>query len=189
MCAENNMTAAMPSTPANYFHLLRRQGMLEQRRPLIVFTPKSLLRLKAAVSPEREFTSGRWRPVIDDPEGPPDDRVRRIALCSGKIFYDLAKARAEDSTTALVRLEQLYPLPGAELGALLARYPAEAELVWVQEEPANMGAWPSLALHLPEQLGQRALRLVSRPESAAPATGSLVNHGAEQQRVVDSALE
>ena len=187
LAAENNVTVALCSTPANYFHLLRRQGMSPVRRPLIAFTPKSLLRLKAAVSDIADFTTGGFRPVIAD--GPIDGGVRRVLLCSGKVYYDLAAARDEQGRTdlAILRVEQLYPLPVDELRAELDRYP-NAEIVWVQEEPANQGAWPFMALNLPEHLGGRALLRVSRKASASPAVGSLRVHEAQQHDIVASAF-
>jgi 2-oxoglutarate dehydrogenase E1 component len=183
LAAENNMTVAMCSTPANYFHLLRRQGLSPVRRPLIAFTPKSLLRLKAAVSDLDDFTTGTFRPVIGDTVEPAG--VRRLLLCSGKIYYDLAaeRARSERTDIGIVRVEQLYPLPAAELMAELERYP-EAELVWVQEEPANQGAWPFIALNLPEHLAGRPLARASRKASASPAVGSLSVHEAQQREIV-----
>jgi multifunctional 2-oxoglutarate metabolism enzyme len=191
LTAENNMTVAMCSTPANYFHLLRRQGLSPVRRPLIAFTPKSLLRLKAAVSQLDEFTGGTFRPVIGDASVDPAG-VNRVLLCSGKIYYELAAAQAErlatgDASIAIVRVEQLYPLPGEQLRPELDRYP-QAELVWVQEEPANQGAWPFMALNLPAELGGRGLRLVSRRASASPAVGSHSVHEHEQREVVERAF-
>ncbi|HZY76081.1 MAG TPA: multifunctional oxoglutarate decarboxylase/oxoglutarate dehydrogenase thiamine pyrophosphate-binding subunit/dihydrolipoyllysine-residue succinyltransferase subunit [Jatrophihabitantaceae bacterium] len=192
LAAENNMTIAMCSSPANYFHLLRRQGLNWVRRPLIAFTPKSLLRLKAAVSQLDEFTSGTFSPVLGDPAADPAS-VKRVLLCSGKVYYDLAHAREEQgrSDVAIVRLEQLYPLPASELVAELGRYPG-AELVWVQEEPANQGAWPFVALNLPEQLqaagDNRPLLRVSRKASASPAVGSLSRHEAQQREIIAGAF-
>src|SRR5690242_20188008 len=138
MAAENNMTVAICSNPANYFHLLRRQGLSPVRRPLIAFTPKSLLRLKAATSELDEFTgSSVFQPVLPDHTADPA-AVTRVLLCSGKVYYDLAAERdsAQRGDVAVLRVEQLYPLPVDELGAELAKYPS-AQLVWVQEEPAN----------------------------------------------------
>src|SRR5579859_2625762 len=188
LAAENNMTVAMCSTPANYFHLLRRQGLSPVRRPLIAFTPKSLLRLKAAASSLDEFTSGTFLPVISDATANPA-LVRRVLLCSGKVYYDLAAARAEQQRTdiAIARVEQLYPLPADEIRAEVDRFPG-AELVWVQEEPANQGGWPSMALNLPEHLGGRSLSRASRKASASPAVGSLSVHEAQQREVVAAAL-
>jgi 2-oxoglutarate dehydrogenase E1 component len=187
LAAENNMTVAMCSTPANYFHLLRRQGLSPVRRPLVAFTPKSLLRLKAAVSGLDDFTTGTFRPVIGDPTDP--SGVHRVLLCTGKIYYDLhaERDRAARTDVAVVRVEQLYPLPAAEIMAELDRYP-QAELVWVQEEPANQGAWPYVALNLPEHLGGRGLARRSRKASASPAVGSVSMHEAQQREIVAAAF-
>ncbi|MCW2541366.1 MAG: kgd [Frankiales bacterium] len=188
LAAENNLTVAMCSSPANYFHLLRRQGLSTVRRPLIAFTPKSLLRLKSAVSQLDEFTDGRFRPVIGDATADPA-QVRRVVLCSGKIFYDLAAAvqNTERKDVAVIRVEQLYPLPAAEIVEELAKYP-EAQLVWAQEEPANQGAYPFMALNLPEHLGNRPIYRASRKASASPAVGSASVHEAQQREVVATAL-
>ena len=187
LCAEDNMTVAMPSTPASYFHLLRRQAYVRPRRPLVVATPKSMLRLKAATSSVEDFTTGEFRPVIGD-EHLGDAPVDRVLLCSGKVYYDLLAHRAEtsDDRTAIVRLEQLHPVPVAELTEVLASY-RDAELVWVQEEPENQGAWSFLTLALGDRLG-RPLRVVSRPPSASPATGSSKSHLAEQTAIVAEAF-
>ncbi|MEO8889772.1 MAG: multifunctional oxoglutarate decarboxylase/oxoglutarate dehydrogenase thiamine pyrophosphate-binding subunit/dihydrolipoyllysine-residue succinyltransferase subunit [Jatrophihabitantaceae bacterium] len=188
LAAENNMTVAMCSSPANYFHLLRRQGLSPVRRPLIAFTPKSLLRLKAATSEIEDFTTGTFQPVLPD-TGVDAAQVRRVLLCSGKVYYDLAAARTEQDRkdVAILRVEQLYPLPSEELRAELAKYP-DAELVWVQEEPANQGGWPFIALNLPEHLGGRALLRASRKASASPAVGSLAVHEAQQREIVATAF-
>jgi multifunctional 2-oxoglutarate metabolism enzyme len=185
LCAQDNMTVARPSTPASYFHLLRWQALSPRIKPMIVFTPKSMLRLKAAVSATTDFTSGSFRPVLPDPGVADPAAVTRVVLCSGKIYYDLAERRhaAGASDVALVRVEQLYPLPGEQVAAELAKYPASAELTWVQEEPANMGAWPFMALHLPERVGRR-IGLVARPASSAPASGSAKTHAAEQAAIL-----
>jgi 2-oxoglutarate decarboxylase len=189
LCAQDNMTVALPSTPASYFHLLRWQALSDRVKPLVVFTPKSLLRLRAAVSRAAEFTSGSFAPVIPDAQSADPAAIRRVLLCAGKVYYDLAEHRRAAGATdiALIRVERLYPLPAAEIAAELARYPAAAELVWVQEEPANMGAGPFMALHLPQVLG-RPISLVSRPASSAPASGSAKAHAAEQAAVVDAAF-
>ncbi len=188
MAAENNMTIAMCSSPANYFHLLRRQGLSPVRRPLIAFTPKSLLRLKAAVSEIDDFTGGTFQPVLGDTTADPG-AVQRVLLCAGKVYYDLAAEREKSNRTdiAIVRLEQLYPLPVDEIRAELDRYPG-VEVVWVQEEPANQGAWPFMALNLPEHLDGRALLRASRKASASPAVGSHAVHEAQQQEVVATAF-
>jgi 2-oxoglutarate decarboxylase len=189
LCAQDNMVVAMPTTPASYFHLLRWQALSGRVKPLIVFTPKSLLRLKAAASAQADFTSGSFAPLIGDQAALDPARVSRVVLCSGKVYYDLAGRRRAtgQASTALVRVERLYPLPSAEIAAELARYPSDAEVFWVQEEPANMGGWPYMALHLP-QAANRVVRLVSRPASSAPASGSAKAHAAEQAAILDAAL-
>jgi len=195
MCAENNMTVANCTTPANYFHLLRRQALSTSQRPLIVMTPKSLLRHKAAVSSVSEFTTGRFFPVLDDPglRGEPINReaVKRVLMCSGKVAYDIAaerdKRRADE--VAMLRVEQVYPLPVGEINDVLASFPKATDIVWVQEEPANMGCWPFIALHLPEQLADgRQLRRISRDAAASPATGSHSVHDREQEELVAEAF-
>ena len=189
LCAQDNMTVAMPTTPANYFHLLRWQALSPRVKPLIVFTPKSMLRLKAATSPVTAFTSGAFQPVVGEQPGAGDAAVRTVLLCAGKIYYDLAaKQRAGQlAETAIVRVERLYPLPADELLAELARYPGAAEVRWVQEEPANMGGWPYMALRLPELL-RRPIRLFAIPASSAPAGGSAKAHAAEHAGLVEAAL-
>jgi 2-oxoglutarate dehydrogenase E1 component len=193
MCAQDNMTVAYPSSPSNYFHLLRRQAYARPRRPLIVFTPKSMLRLKAASSMPDEFTSGRFRPVLPDrlrPEG----QVTRVVLASGKVVYELEaeRARRKDGSIAILRVEQLYPLPADELAAAVADYPG-ADLVWVQDEPRNQGAWPFMALNLPEALAERGetrqLRCMSRTASASPATGSTRKHQVEQEALLGEVFD
>ncbi|MFL6101542.1 MAG: multifunctional oxoglutarate decarboxylase/oxoglutarate dehydrogenase thiamine pyrophosphate-binding subunit/dihydrolipoyllysine-residue succinyltransferase subunit, partial [Actinomycetales bacterium] len=189
MCAEDNMTVAMPTTPASYFHLLRRQAFARPRRPLIVFTPKSMLRLKAAASPLADLTTGTFQPVLADRAAPDPGQVDRVLLCSGKVYYDLVAARDKigETGTAIVRVEQLAPLPGDEVVEAVGRYP-EAELLWVQEEPANQGPWPFMALNLAPRLGARGLRVVSRPPSASTAAGSSKMHALEQQTLVEQAF-
>ena len=188
LAAEDNMRIAIPSTPANYFHLLRRQALSPKRKPLVVFTPKSLLRHKLCVSPVADFANGGFQPVIADSVTPAD--VRRVLLCSGKIYYDLLQARAEwgVSDTAIVRVEQLYPLPVEEIRMALASYPAAEDFAWVQEEPANQGAWSFIALNLLEQLDGMSLLRISRPAAAAPSTGSTKVHDVEQAALIEAAL-
>jgi 2-oxoglutarate dehydrogenase E1 component len=189
LCAEDNITVALPTTPANYFHLLRRQVLGTRRRPLVVFSPKSMLRLKVATSAAEDFTNGRFQPVIADKDA--GGSVRRVVITTGKVHYDLAAARAKAGTddVALVRLEQVYPLPADELREQLSRYADATDVVWLQEEPANQGAWPFIALHLPELLGPgQTLRRISRTSSASPATGSAKVHEAEQSALIEAAL-
>jgi len=189
LCAEDNMTVAMPSTPASYFHLLRWQALSGRHKPLIVFTPKSMLRLKAATSAVVDFTNGSFQPLIGEPAGFDGSAVRRVLLCTGKIYYDLAARRGAMNAngTAIVRFERLYPIPVDELRAELSRYPGDAELVWVQEEPSNMGAWPRMALRLPELLG-RPLAVISLPASSAPAAGSAKVHAASHRDLIETAI-
>ncbi|MFI5956619.1 multifunctional oxoglutarate decarboxylase/oxoglutarate dehydrogenase thiamine pyrophosphate-binding subunit/dihydrolipoyllysine-residue succinyltransferase subunit [Cryptosporangium sp. NPDC051539] len=195
MCAEDNMTVVDCTTPANWFHLLRRQALSGLHRPLIAFTPKSLLRHRAAVSSLEEFTDGsRFQPVIDDPgvDGvkPDPAKVKRVLLCSGKLYYDLAAARAQRQLddVAIIRLEQLYPLPVEEARSVLGRYPNAEDHVWVQEEAANQGAWSFVALNLLEQLEGIRLRRVSRKAAASPAVGSAKVHEQEQKALIEAAL-
>ena len=187
LCAENNITVAQPTTPASHFHLLRRQAYAQPRRPLVVFTPKSMLRLKAATSSVEDFTSGRFRPVV--PDSLPGSGVTRVLLCSGKVYWDLVAERAKrgDTTTAIVRLEQLYPLDGEGIREALEPYP-QAQLVWVQDEPANQGPWPFIALNLPEFLAGRPLVRLSRNASASPAAGSIKKHQSEQASLISQAF-
>ncbi|MFT4124301.1 MAG: multifunctional oxoglutarate decarboxylase/oxoglutarate dehydrogenase thiamine pyrophosphate-binding subunit/dihydrolipoyllysine-residue succinyltransferase subunit [Microbacteriaceae bacterium] len=189
LCAEDNMTIARPSTPASYFHLLRRQAYARPRRPLVVFSPKAMLRLRGATSEIADFTSGRFEPVIDDGRVQDAAAVRRVVLTSGKIYYDIRSEidKRQLTDVAVVRLEQYYPFPGAALTAVLDRYP-NADVVWTQDEPANQGAWPFLAFEGQRQLGGRTLRVSSRPASAATATGSSKRSAAEQAELIDRAL-
>ncbi|SEF82589.1 2-oxoglutarate dehydrogenase E1 component [Thermomonospora echinospora] len=186
LCAQDNMTVVYPTTAANYFHLLRWQVLSDRRKPLVVFTPKSLLRHKGAASPVEEITSGAFRPVIAEQGAIEPSGVRRVLITTGKIYYDVVAARdAKGATdTAVIRLERLYPLPIDELKAELAKYPADAELVVVQDEPANQGAWPYLAITLPGLLDGRALGRASRPASSSPAVGSAKKHAVEQEALL-----
>jgi 2-oxoglutarate decarboxylase len=194
MCAQDNMRVANPTTPANYFHLLRRQALSPKKKPLVVFSPKSLLRHKLVVSSVADFSTGTFQLVMGDagvndtPLTP--DAVKRVILCSGKVYYDLYQARAERgiTDTAIIRMEQLYPLPVEELKAELAKYPNAEDFVWVQEEPANQGGWSFVALNLLEHLEGVRLRRISRPAAAAPAVGSAKLHDAEQAALIEAAL-
>ena len=195
LCAEGSMTVAVPSSPSNYFHLLRRHAIDGVRRPLVVFTPKSMLRNKAAVSPVEDFTHGGYRPILDDPTfaSGDTDGVSRVLLCAGKLYYELVAAREKAGRTndiAIVRMEQLYPLATEELTAVLDRYPNADDVRWVQEEPANQGAWPFLGLWLPERMNGRLphLKRVSRRRMAAPAAGVAKVHEVEQKALIAEAL-
>ena len=194
LCAENNLQVCYPTTPAQYFHLLRRQVRPGMERPLIVITPKSLLRLPAAASALNDFTSGGFLPVVEDPEIKSSEAVNRVVLCSGKIYYDLVEARKKSDKpgtdqVAVVRLEQFYPFPQKRLREVLAKYPAATQLVWAQEEPKNMGGWTFVEQRL-ENLLPKCERpvYVGRSPSASPATGSYAIHQAEQAKLVAEAL-
>ncbi|OUM39781.1 multifunctional oxoglutarate decarboxylase/oxoglutarate dehydrogenase thiamine pyrophosphate-binding subunit/dihydrolipoyllysine-residue succinyltransferase subunit [Arthrobacter sedimenti] len=188
MCAEENMVVANPSSAASHFHLLRQHAYRRPRKPLVIFTPKQLLRLKAAASPVEDFTQGTFQPVIPDTLGTPANDVERVILVSGRLYYDLLSSRQklDDGRTAIVRVEQLYPLPLDEIKAALATYP-NAEIVWAQDEPANQGPWPFIGLNLPQELDRR-VRLASRPASASTATGSAKSHAVEQELLIKRAF-
>ncbi|HVF86309.1 MAG TPA: multifunctional oxoglutarate decarboxylase/oxoglutarate dehydrogenase thiamine pyrophosphate-binding subunit/dihydrolipoyllysine-residue succinyltransferase subunit [Pyrinomonadaceae bacterium] len=191
LCAENNMQVCYPTTPAQYFHLLRRQIKQETPLPLIVMTPKSLLRLPAAVSTVEQLTSGGFLPVIDDGDVTKRDDVQRIVLTGGKVFYDLHAARKKsgDERVAIVRLEQFYPFPEKLLREIFASYPNATQIVWAQEEPKNMGAWTFVEPRLMNMLPQCGRPYyVGRAASASPATGSYTIHELEQRQLVDYAL-
>jgi 2-oxoglutarate dehydrogenase E1 component len=187
LCAEDNMEVANPSTPAQYFHLLRRQALRDFRKPLVILTPKSLLRHPRAVSRLPELASGFFREVIGDEVA--DEGARRILLCSGKIYYELLERREklDAKTTALVRLEQLYPFPEEALAAAARSHTGAEEWMWVQEEPENMGAWSFVRPRLEAVLG-REVGCVGRPAAASPATGFLTIHKSEQQEILGRAL-
>jgi 2-oxoglutarate dehydrogenase E1 component len=191
LCAENNLQVCYPTTPAQYCHLLRRQVRQETARPLVVMTPKSLLRLPAAASTVEQLTSGGFQPVIDDAEVVAPERVRRIVLCSGKVFYDLnlARKKSGDDHVAIIRLEQFYPFPEARLREIFGRYANATQLVWTQEEPRNMGGWTFVEPRLMNLLrGCQRPFYVGRAASASPATGSYTIHELEQRRLVEEAL-
>jgi 2-oxoglutarate dehydrogenase E1 component len=186
LCADGNLTVANCTTTAQYFHLLRRQGRSETKRPLVVFTPKSLLRDARSASPIEDLDSGSFQEVLKDPARPSE--VRRIVFASGKVYYDLAAQREARALGGieLVRLEQLYPFPRAALEALVTRSD-RPELVWCQEEPKNMGAWPFLLQRFADL--RWSVRYAGRPQSSSPATGSYRRHGVEQEHLVARALE
>ena len=186
LCAEQNMTVAQPSTPASYFHLLRWHMKNAARRPLIVFEPKSMLRLKAAASGLADFTSGTFRPLIDDPTV---TNASRVIFCSGKVYWDLVAERAKlgENATAIVRVEQIYPFPIQEFMNVANAHP-NANLLWVQDEPANQGPYPFVALNTLEALEGRTLRRVSRRATASPATGSHHLHEEEQHALITEAF-
>jgi len=191
LAADDAFAVAQPSTPANYFHLLRRQALDETHHPLVVFTPKSMLRNKRATSAPDDFTQGSFQPLVPSATDAPED-VTVLVLCSGKVYWDLVAAAetmgpAQARHVAIARVEQLYPLPWSEVAAEVSRFPGLREVRWVQDEPANQGPWPSMALRLPPHLeragGRLPLTRVSRPESSAPSVGSHSVH-VEQQRLL-----
>jgi len=197
LCAEDNIQVCNISTPANYFHVLRRQMHRRIRKPLIIFTPKSLLRHKLCVSRLNEFTVGTgFQRVIreDEPSIVAAEQVKRVVLCTGKVYYDLLQARTDRgiNDVALVRVEQLYPLPRTPLANELRKYP-NAEVVWCQEEPENMGYWTFIDRRIEGvlatcEVAAKRPRYIGRPASASPATGLAKTHAKEQAKLVDDAL-
>lgn len=191
LCADNNMQVCMPSTPAQMFHMLRRQLCRDLRKPLVVMTPKSLLRHRLSSSPLAELSQGRFMPILPEADRLDDAAVRRVVFCSGKVYYDLLEARraAGQADVALVRIEQLYPFPAEEYAAVLARYAGAAEIVWCQEEPQNQGAWYQIRHRLQDPTGRdREVWYAGRPPAAAPAPGIFQMHVEEQQTLVRAAL-
>ena len=191
LCAQNNMQVCVPSTPAQMFHLLRRQMIRPYRKPLIVMTPKSLLRHKLAVNALEDLTQGQFFNVMDEMDDLDAAKVKRILMCSGKVYYDLLERRRADEKNdiAILRIEQLYPFPEEELTAVLARYPNAKEFIWVQEEPLNQGAWYSTQHHIRPLIGEKYhLQHVTRPASASPAVGHLDVHVKQQEALVERAL-
>lgn len=191
LCAQDNMWVVQPSTPANHFHMLRTQAYARPRKPLIVFTPKQLLRLPAATSSVEDFTSGRFLPVIGEVNGEVADRggeIKRVIMCSGRVYYDLVKERERGghNDTAIIRVEQFYPLPIEELKAELDRYP-NAELRWVQDEPRNQGAYPFFALNLFGDL-ERPVSVASRPAAASPSAGTMALHKHQAENLMRDAF-
>jgi 2-oxoglutarate dehydrogenase E1 component len=190
LCAENNMLVCVPSTPAQMFHMIRRQVRRSFRKPLIVMTPKSLLRHEMSVSPLADLTQGGFAPMIPEVDPLNPEQVERVVFCSGKVYFDLLKARraADQSNVALVRIEQLYPFPGDEYQAILARYPNLVDVVWCQEEPQNQGAWHQIRHRLQDLAPRLPLYYAGRAPAAAPATGLAKLHEQQQQRLVSTAL-
>jgi 2-oxoglutarate dehydrogenase E1 component len=191
LCAQHNMQVVVPSTPAQVFHMLRRQMLRLWRKPLIVMTPKSLLRHKEAVSTMEELADGQFHPVIDETDPLDKSKVKRVLVCAGKVYYELRafrRAQKRDDV-AIIRLEQLYPFPHADYKAAMAQYPNAKEVVWCQEEPQNQGAWYRLNFYLRSDLDARkALYYAGRPVSASPAVGYSAKHAAEQKQLVEDAF-
>ncbi|MCD4734652.1 MAG: 2-oxoglutarate dehydrogenase E1 component [Bacteroidales bacterium] len=186
LCAENNMQVVNCTTPANFFHVLRRQLHRQFRKPLIVFTPKSLLRHPACVSSIEDFTKGGFKEVIDDNDTDPG-KVKKIIFCSGKIYYELAaeKKKIKNDTVVIVRIDQLYPLPKKQLRKIISKYNRAERWLWVQEEPCNMGAWPFMHM----EFSDVPLKVIARPASGSPATGSSKFHIIRQKKIIDKAFE
>lgn len=191
LCAEDNMQVAMPSRPSTYFHMLRRQQLRNFRKPLILFMPKNLLRRPDASSSIEEFTDQQLQLVLDDPQVTDRDKVTRLLLCAGKVYYTLNKARIDHKidNVAIIRLEQFYPLPKAELTEVLNKYRRISEVCWVQEEPQNRGAWTYMQPILRSMLPDLLVSYHGREASASPATGSTAMHEAEERELIASALE
>ncbi len=191
LCAEGNMIVAYCTTPAQYFHLLRRQALRTNRRPLVCMQPKSLLRLPQAASRLGDLAGGAFLPVIDDPIASQHrDDVRRIVFCTGKMYYDLSMAVSRNASVSLVRVEQLYPWPHEEIARVMDLYPAVEQVVWAQEEPKNQGAWTYVQPRLRASAGAAVgVRYIGRPERASPAEGYKDAHDLEQARIVALALD
>ena len=189
LAAQDNMTIAQPSTSASYFHLLRWQVLNPHTKPLIIFTPKSMLRAKPATSATDEFINGKFNPIIEDIKSD-RSKVKKIVLCSGKIAHEIAQHRdsANKEDIAIIRLERLYPLPAREIKNLLSQYSQDVKIIWAQDEPANQGGFPFIMNELAPQLGKVILR-VSRPASTAPAVGSHTKHDEEQAEIIKSIME
>jgi 2-oxoglutarate dehydrogenase E1 component len=191
LCAQHNMQVVVPTTPAQVFHMLRRQMLRLWRKPLIVMTPKSLLRHKEAVSPLTELADGQFRNVIGEVDALDAKKVKRVLVCSGKVYYELLAYRREHKRddVAVIRLEQQYPFPHDDYKAAVATYPGAREVVWVQEEPQNQGAWYRLNFYLRSDLDARkSLYYAGRPVSASPAVGYTAKHNAEQRQLVEDAF-
>ena len=194
LCAEHNMQVCVPGTPSQIFHLLRRQAVRPLRKPVVVMSPKSLLRHKKAVSSLEDLAQGKFETVLDDPADLNPEKVNRVVLCSGKVYYDLLEKRDSDgrTDTALVRVEQLYPFPEQRLKEVLETYPNLKHLVWCQEEPMNQGAWYCSQHHMYRgayQVGVAQVHYAGREMAAAPAAGSMSLHVEQQQRLVQDAFE
>jgi 2-oxoglutarate dehydrogenase E1 component len=192
LCAEHNIQVIMPSQASQMFHVLRRQLVRPYRKPLIVFMSKRLLRYKDSMSPIEDFTSGGFRPVIGDTSVADPKKVKRVVLCAGQVYYDLANARKErgmDEEIAVVRIEQLYPFPTEQVAAELARYSNLKEVMWVQEEPKNQGAWYQIRHRLEGLLSaKQTLSFAGRPSSASPAVGYMSKHVAQLKAFLEEAM-
>ena len=192
LCAEHNIQVCVPSTPAQMFHMLRRQMLRSFRKPLVVMTPKSLLRHKMSVSPLSALSDGKFHPIIADRSDIEVEKARRIVFCSGKVYYDLVQGRQLHSVSdvAIARIEQIYPFPQQEYDKIIASYPNATDIVWCQEEPQNQGAWYQIRHRLQNPLSDsQQLYYAGRTESAAPASGIFKLHLQQQQALVEAALD
>ena len=191
LCAEHNIQVCVPSTPAQAFHMLRRQVLRGFRKPLVVMSPKSLLRHRQAVNSLEDLSEGSFYPILGETDPLDPKQVTRIVFCSGKVYYDLLDTRREHQLEhiALIRIEQQYPFPVADYNAVLAIYPNVQELVWCQEEPSNQGAWYQILHHLREPLGNKQdILYAGRPASASPAVGYYSLHVEQQRALIEQAL-
>jgi 2-oxoglutarate dehydrogenase E1 component len=194
LCAEHNIQVCIPTTPAQVFHMLRRQGIRPLRKPLVVMSPKSLLRHKEAVSTLEDLANGRFYNVLDETDDLDKSAVERVVVCSGKVFYDLRAARRERGieNIVLIRLEQLYPFPEAEMLQVLSGYPNLKDAIWCQEEPMNQGAWYSSQHHMRRVFASLNnsiyLGYAGREASAAPAAGYMALHLEQQEAFINQAL-
>ncbi|HZW60583.1 MAG TPA: 2-oxoglutarate dehydrogenase E1 component, partial [Woeseiaceae bacterium] len=192
LCAEHNMQVCIPSTPAQMFHMIRRQMVRRYRKPLIVMTPKSLLRHKMSVSPLSTLSDGRFQLLIGDRSVRDRNTIRRVVFCSGKVYYDLHEARQvhDLEDVAIIRVEQLYPFPIEQYAATIEEYAHVSDIVWCQEEPQNQGAWYQIRHRLQEPLSdEQTLYYAGRPSAAAPASGIFKVHLQQQQALVEAALD
>jgi 2-oxoglutarate dehydrogenase E1 component len=192
LCAEHNMQVCVPSTPAQMFHMLRRQQVRKFRKPLVVMTPKSLLRHKSSVSPVGELSSGRFETIIPETESVDRKKTRRIVFCSGKVYFDLVEAREVNNIRdiAIIRIEQLYPFPIVQYADIVEEYRHVEEIVWCQEEPQNQGAWYQVKHRLQEPLADhQQLYYAGRTSAAAPASGIFKVHLQQQHALVEAALD
>lgn len=191
LCSGNNMQVCIPSTPAQMFHLLRRQMLRNCRKPLIAITPKSLLRHKECTSSLDDLSTGYYKRVLPEVDNIPPRKVKHIILCSGKVYYELLNRRRakKRNDIAIIRVEQVYPFPGPELNEILKRYTLAKEILWVQEEPKNQGAWDFVKPRIPAMLSKAwNLHYIGRESSSAPAVGSAKLHGIQQRDLIKRAI-
>ena len=189
LCADNNMQVCQPTTPAQIFHLLRRQMIRLFRKPLVILTPKSLLRHKEAVSDLHDLARGGFQTVIPETAELDAKKIKRVIVCSGKVYYELRTARGEREDTVILRLEQLYPFPHKAFSTELKKYPNATEIVWCQDEPQNQGAWFQIQHNLLENLeDNQKLSYAGRPASASPAVGYYAKHNEQQKALIQSAF-